>query len=495
VPHIVKNSPGAARIATLVALLGIGAIAGTPRRPLANASPMPTAPRGRISWQRTVLPRAVGAHRASFGEPGIVDGSLRELVVTAARANVGYPTWWVSRDDGLDWSRGRDFDASGSMTGDADAAFGPGGRLYVLNLAFQNPPGQPTNPAVLVYSTGHRRHWRGPATFPPPHGEDQPDRPWLAPDPYRPGRVLVTNSEGAGDVVAWRSTDHGRSFSGPTPVTGTDHAGSIELTSRPLFDPSHHRRVFMLYEASAANEPPSPSQAPLRDFSLTQLWLAESNDAGANWTNRLVLDITKTFGSKASGGSLGHVLPASAIDANGTLYAAFSLRKGNGTQTHVYLLHATDHGSRWSAPVRVDSGPRRSNVMPTLAVGAPGRVDLSWYGSRSADFTAAHARWVEMFAQSLDSLAAHPTFTSSRVSRVTHVGSIDSSGNPGSSQYDWSLRDFQGLAIDICGMAHLAWTNDVRHGSTVVARQIAGPSLLPGARCRSSIVGWDDFIG
>ncbi|MFL5798248.1 MAG: sialidase family protein [Actinomycetota bacterium] len=438
---------------------------------------------GPLAWQILTLPPAAGAHPASFGEPGITVGPHRVLVVDAARANAGYPTWWISSDDGSHWGSGQDFDTTGAMTGDADAAFGPDGYLYALNLAFQNPPQQPTNPTILVYSSPDRRHWAGPATFPPPHGADQPDRPWLVPDPYRPGRVLVTNSEGAGDVVAWVSADHAHTFSGPTLVTGVDHAGSIELTSRPLFDPANHDRVLMLYEASAADVAPPASQAPLRDFPLTQLWLAESDDAGMSWSNRLVLDITEAFGPEATGGSLGHVLPASATDVSGTLYAAFSLRLGNSTQTHVFLIHSTDHGRQWSTPVRVDSEPLRSNVMPSLAAGASGRVDVSWYGSQSADFTDPDSRWVEMFAQSVDALAAQPTFTGGAVSAVTHVGSIDASGNPGSSQYDWDLRDFQGLAIDACGMAHVAWTDDVGKGSTAAARQISGPSLLPGLRC------------
>jgi hypothetical protein len=293
----------------------------------------------------------------------------------------------------------------------------------------------------------------------------------------------MTNSEGAGNVVLWTSTDRARTFAGPVPITGGEHASSIELTSRPLFDTASKRRIFMLYEASAQDQAPPPPDEPLRDFPLTQLWLAVSEDAGQSWANRLVLDIGDSFGSSAVGGSLGHVLPASAISEDGILYAAFSLRLGTGTQTHIFLVHSRDHGEHWSRPVRVDSGRLRSNVMPSLAAGTGGRVDVSWYGSRSPDFTGPHSKWVEMFAQSLNALSRHATFTASRVSGVTHVGSIDSSGNPGSTQYDWGLRDFQSLAIDDCGMAHLAWTDDVRRGSTVTARQISGPSILLGRGC------------
>jgi hypothetical protein len=432
----------------------------------------------------TTLPPAVGKHTASFGEPGIAVGPRGTLIVNAARANAGYPTWWISRDSGRHWGPGRDFDTSGAMTGDADAMFGADETLFALNLAFQNPPGQPTNPTIFVYSSRDRRHFRGPATFPPPHGSDQPDRPWLVADPSRPSRVYVTNSEGAGDIVLWTSTDHARTFSGPTLITGGNHASSIELTSRPLFDTVSPRRMYMLYEASAPHTAPPTGDPPLRDFPLTQLWLATSGDAGTTWSNRLVLDIDNSFGPSAMGGSLGHVLPASAIGLDGSLYAAFSLRLGTSTQTHVYLVHSADHGVHWSKPVQVDSGSRRrSNVMPSLAAGTPGRVDVSWYGSRSPDFTGPHSRWVEMFAQSVDALSADPTFRLGRVSGVTHVGSVDSSGNPGSSQYDWGLRDFQSLVVDACGIAHLAWTDDVGRGSTVVARQISGPSLMPGRRC------------
>src|SRR5437667_3713822 len=56
-----------------------------------------------IEWKDKELPPAVGGHPASFGEPGIARGPHGTLVVTAARANVGYPTWWFSRNEGAGW--------------------------------------------------------------------------------------------------------------------------------------------------------------------------------------------------------------------------------------------------------------------------------------------------------------------------------------------------------------------------------------------------------
>ena len=179
--------------------------------------------------------------------------------------------------------------------------------------------------------------------------------------------------------------------------------------------------------------------------------------------------------------------PVSAIDRFGNVYAAFSLRLGGEAETHIYLIHSSDHGVHWSAPARVDAGSARSNVLSTLAVGDPGHVTLGWYGSDSVDFTDANARWFETVATSTDALSEHPAFIASRLGGVTHVGSVDASGNPGSSLNNWALRDFQSVAIDAAGRAHVAWTDDTGRGVTRVARQMAetsvrrirGPTVLP----------------
>src|SRR5437660_1451531 len=135
-------------------------------------------------WRVLALP--VSGHGPfSYAEPGIAAGSGGLVLADAASANTGAPpTFWLSRDDGSTWSSGADFDPSGASTGDADAAIGSDGYLYALNLGYNpNPPGQPSNPTVLVYRSRDGRTWSGPASFPPPHGQDQPDRPWLVVNP------------------------------------------------------------------------------------------------------------------------------------------------------------------------------------------------------------------------------------------------------------------------------------------------------------------------
>src|SRR5205823_13401003 len=108
--------------------------------------------------------------------------------------------------------------------------------------------------------------------------------------------------------------------------------------------------------------------------------------------NSLVLDTTALTGSALQGGTLGHLLIASAVDSAGNLYAAFALRPSGTTETNVFLIHSIDHGVTWSAPAEVGTATH-SNVMPALAIGSSGVVYLSWYGSADSDFRDTSATW------------------------------------------------------------------------------------------------------
>jgi hypothetical protein len=436
-----------------------------------------SGPRWRVS--RLPINRA-GAY--SFAEPGIATGGHGMVILDAASANTGAPpTFWLSRDDGRSWAIGRDFDPTGASTGDVDAALGPDGFMYALNLGYNpNPPGQPANPTVLVFRSRNGRRWHGPASFPLPHGADQPDRPWLVVNPRHPAQVDVANSEGGGNVVIWRSLDHGAHFAGPYPVTeGANSQAALALSSRPLFDPTRSDRMFMLYEtATGAMSADGQSRGPAPyEFPLRQLWLATSTDSGQSWRSRLVLDTSAESGALRDA-TLGHLLVASTIDRSGNLYAALSIRPQAATSTTIYLLHSTTHGATWSAPARVAT-PTRSNVMPALAVNGHGVVFLSWYGSRAADFRSSDAAWVEMFARVPHPLDRHLGATVSQVPGPgpVHVGGIDTAGNVGSELgANWSLRDFQSIAIGSCGQPRLVWADDYHQRTTLTAS--------PASACR-----------
>ena len=410
--------------------------------PLAQATPTATK-----RWRVITLP--VRGSSYSFAEPGIMAGPHRRtLIADAASANTGAPpTFWISRDGGRRWSVGRDFDTTGASTGDADALIGPDGYLYALDLGY-NPP---TNPTVLVFRSRRGRSWAGPARFPSPHGFDQPDRPWLVVNPRHPGNVDVAQSEGSGNIVFWRSFDHAASFKGPYPVTGgANNQAALALSSRPLFDPSRAGRVFMLYETAG----PTGPHGQLYEFPLTQIWLATSTDGGRTWSQRRVF--------VAAGGTVGHLLIASAIDHRGDLYAAFSLRRQKASRTTIYLIHSTTHGRTWSRPTAVKA-PTRSNVMPALAVTGRQTAYISWYGSTNPDYRSAQAAWHEMFASTHNALSTHPRFEVTQLGgpRPVHIGGIDTAGNVGNETgANWGLRDFQSMTVGPCGAPELVWADD-----------------------------------
>jgi hypothetical protein len=170
-----------------------------------------------------------------------------------------------------------------------------------------------------------------------------------------------------------------------------------------------------------------------------------------------VLDVTTAFG--VDGGTIGHLLPATAVDGNGTRYVVLSAQLGSSTATHLYLLHSLRHG--WSRPVRLGE-VTPSNVMPAIAVSAPGRVFVSWYASAAGDFTDSSARWQEMVASSGDALASQPRFLITRLSdRPVHVGAVDNAGAVGNDLGEnWALRDFQTVTVDSRGRPHVVWADD-----------------------------------
>jgi hypothetical protein len=209
---------------------------------------------------------------------------------------------------------------------------------------------------------------------------------------------------------------------------------------------------------------------------MTQLWLSVSTDSGRTWGNRLVLDTAELDGTARGGGTLGHLLVASAIDSRGMLYAAFARRAAGATRTTIELVRSADRGATWSSPVTVGA-PTRSNVMPALAVSRSGVAYLSWYGSNAADFRDPAARWVEMVAATSNPKAMHPTFVISQVSGATpvHVGGIDAAGAVGSDLGDnWGLRDFQSIAVDRWGRPHPVWGVDFERHATQTAEPLAG---------------------
>jgi hypothetical protein len=212
----------------------------------------------------------------------------------------------------------------------------------------------------------------------------------------------------------------------------------------------------------------------LKQFPFTQLWRAATVDGGRTWHSKVVVDVSSAFG--APSGTLGHLLPATAIDRAGRAYVVLSVQRATTTATHLYLLHSTPSGG-WSRPVRIDHGGA-SNVYPAIAVGAPGKLYVSWYASYAPTFDDTAAHWHEMVAVSGNGLAAHPRFLTQRIGPVAHVGAIEQAGAVGFDiGEDWNLRDFQSVVVDSCRRPHVMWASDTRRVGRVF-------TAVPRGDCR-----------
>ncbi len=411
------------------------------------AAGAPEQPRQPVSWRVQTLPPG-----RSFSEPGLAAGRSGQLFASACTANANRPaSFWRSSDGGRHWSPPFAVGKPSAACGDADTAIGSDGYHYAAILGT----------GVEIYRSRTGRAWSAAATFPFPHGEDQPDRPWIVTVPRHPDVVHVFNSEGGGDIVEWTSTDHAATFSGPVLVTGgVNSQAALTLASRPLVDPAHPARIEQFYEtAGLGGVVPSLGRGGLVQFPFTQLWRASSADGGRSWHNEKVFDVSSAFG--VGSGTLGHLLPATAIDRSGRTYVVVSVQLGSSTATHLYLLRSTDGGS-WSRPVRVDHDGA-SNVYPAMAVGRAGHVYISWYSSAAPSFDDASAHWHEMVATTSNGLAAEPRFRVSRIGPTAHVGAIEQAGAVGFDiGQNWNLRDFQSIVVDSCGRPHAMWASDYR---------------------------------
>lgn len=471
-------------------------------------------------------PGPVGTPLSStrYGEPGIwINRNGRGIINTFG------PAVWVTTDDGKTWSApwdlGNNNDAAANCPAgydaDSDAVVGPDNTFYADNLCVAPAPSGPqlVGPASQNDSFSNTAggapgangaNWAGPY-----YAGGDVDRQWYAVDPVKSGLVYMSYHDLQGPNINFlKSTDGGVTFTCPIagatapscPVTATQNANNPNsnyvstavgnTTGRPLVDPTNTKRIYVPYIDNAATTgvaaPPTNT-----DNDLTRLRMAVSTDGGTTWSANTdpggspALDADVAFPYDGTNdNTVSHLFNTAAIDSAGNLYILFSLRLGHaadvgsthfsGTTTHIFLITSTDKGLTWSKPTQVDSGGIRSNVFQWIVAGDPGRVAITWYGSKVDDFNDTSGQWSEMYAESTNALAAQPTFTLANVSgqNPMHNGDICQAGTEcvvtGGNR---DLSDFQMVTIDRCGHAHAVWTDDVGPGVTRTAAQTAGPSL------------------
>ncbi|HEX4654432.1 MAG TPA: hypothetical protein VH274_01680 [Mycobacteriales bacterium] len=204
----------------------------------------------------------------------------------------------------------------------------------------------------------------------------------------------------------------------------------------------------------------------------------------------------------------GYLFPSIAVDTQGTLYAVWSEYPGQGAATGpgaIKLAISRDGAKHWSAPITISSKSLPNNVMPWVVAGTPGRIGIAWYGSTTAKSATGkfgpdsvdNAVWNLYYSTSINALAKHPAFGTTKVSdHPVKYGNISTQGLGGSP--DRSLGDFFQVQMGLHGEAVISYVDDTSAdrnqdtcqgcgetpaeaaGPVMVVAQNGGPSLLAG---------------
>jgi hypothetical protein len=372
---------------------------------------------------------------------------------------------WYSVDGGATW---RFVDRTlppdnvpGSGFSDPDFAIDAAGQVYLSEINLVN--------VAVSKSTTSGRSYQLQNFF----AQTITDRQWTAAGPRDVLFIVGNASEGGtfpedpvgneGHII-YRSTDGGRTFS-----EGVQNDGGL---GDIVFD----QGSATLYEAH----------------------YAEGSLQMAAFRNALDPDVhtalTPELNTVADGVDLLSHWPAIDVDADGNLYIVWDEGGHGARDAGVWMSSSTDAGRTWAAPTRVDPDDH-TDIWPWIAVGAPGRVAVAWFGNdhRLPDNDAEQAGdndpWNVYVAQTLNGLGCRDsTSPGFRTTRATpepfHIGTVCMGGTICQAQLvDRRLGDYFTIDIDAAGAVVAAYSDTRRGGSVALPaffRQTGGTSFFRG---------------
>jgi hypothetical protein len=292
-------------------------------------------------------------------------------------------TWPVSRcaPGGLDYER----------ASDPWVSTGPDGIVYGSSLSFdQNTP---RNAVVATTSYDGGRTWRN--TTPVIADTELAffnDKNSVTADPTRPGRAYQVWDR------LQASPDGTLLVTGPTMLSITRDGGRTWGPARTIVNTAQFqqtignvividRRNGTLYDFYTSIQ---FTDANANDVVFVRYEVVRSVDGGRTWSSPTVivpdtsvLDVDPNDPSKVLRTGAG--LPFPAIDPRtGELYMAYEGTDFTaGKVNQIQLVHSTDRGRTWSAPVRVSSVPTTPAFTPSIAVDQRGDVGITYYDLRT----------------------------------------------------------------------------------------------------------------
>ena len=432
-----------------------------------------------ISFRRTVL-----ADQKAYGEPSLALSDDGKHIAVCVPGGAGQTSDWFSADQGKTFGTSHTTSQHGG--GDCELDFLPDGTLLNADLRITD--------SAIRYSKDHGATWQGTATA----GVEQ-DRQWFAHSKDGKTAYLVYHDFAAEGEFYAQSNDGGLTWpaalsaqpvNGADQVTAPGRAGTpASGTSASLIDQGGNtfsgpmlispdgRDTYVLYSISDLGSNLTGGTPP---YGATRgIVVAHKGGEATSFTNRYAVTSDGTAVN-------GAIFPWGAVDTAGTVYVMYNSDAGAPGHFHTYYLFSTDKAAHWSQPVKVDGAPlaRGAQIYATGDAGAPGVLDLAWYGHQGTGGASDPAAvWDINFAQVRNATSAHPIITRSSVAPgdPIHKGNICLNGLLCILGGDRSLADFIELQIGKDGMANIAYANNARaftgsKGRVIFAKQTSGPS-------------------
>jgi hypothetical protein len=279
-------------------------------------------------------------------------------------------------------------------------------------------PGSFTRVPGTFYSTDAGRTWHDNGPLPLPPGYDHGDDVSAA---FAGGTGLVAaeiyRSDGRGSgVFVWRTTDGGRRFSRPVPVSitsaGTDHP-SLAVTAGPdgrpvaavawsqgpslLFsrstDGGHTFSTPQVISAPGDQHPdlavvvPRSRQALSVVYGAATIRVTTSHNAGQTFTTPVTVP-----GALATQGAQPYevsLIGGAADPATGTLYVTFAKQTGQPARLRVVITHASTDG-QWAKPTEVNpaaGGPGSDQFQPSVTATSQGQLYVTYFAAAAGQVT------------------------------------------------------------------------------------------------------------